>query len=957
MNPFVRRSLRTAMLAFISVSVCLLPPAWAEEGRRQIEEVIVTAERKEASVSDTSISITAVTGEFIEDFGIRNQSDLQNLVPATTIQPYDSAVRGVGRNFRNLGGDPGVATYLNGVYSEDLYTATIGSFWDIERVEVLRGPQGTLYGRNAVGGAINFLYKKPEDEFDFSVKLLVGDFGQEELYGYITGPIVKDKLNARLTASSRRHDGWVEERGFGPDLDSGDERNFAVQLEWNISEKANLHLRSNRAIVDRVFGGADGGGLIVLRGESFDANDLTAGRDLTSPALGLRAVDTNNTDPANVLQNNFFDQSAELFEFTNPTTGETLFGQLARPGIDPTPDNGRVNHVATSAVQTDPNECVFSDRDNIEGDELCAFTNGLNSEIFNQNLNQLSFEYDINENVSFKYIAGFNQFLYERFTDDDSSASLVNDRQFFVTQEAEYFSHELQLFWDIGESLSFTSGIFFYDATIDQRADFFSSVGATQFTAPGTPGFLSTLAFGTQNQAINSASIVADNINAPEGTFVVSLGPFVGDESFGPIDRAAGPTPGTDLQYDTTTIRDSFAAYTQGVWDINEKFSLTFGLRYARDDLEGQENLLRYSESEAAAIGVTTQMNDAGEVVSVGSLTALNTLIGALDPSTGQLTGAVNPVFSGLPLTFGAFRELERRDEDITWRVNLDYNVTDDSLIYANVTTGYRGGGFNLVFFSQTPEFDPEELTAFEIGYKAQLADGTLQLNASAYLYDYDSIHTRTEEACPPDQTLQSAQSACAVTENTTSIQAAPGAEVLGAELEWLWLATNNLTFGGNVSYTRSEYDEDFFVVDGADPRFPNAIYTAETNPDRAININGNQLLQVPQVKANAYVNYKVPLGDAGALDFIVNWSYIDEVFFSAFEAELDRAPSYQRWDFRSTWRSASSKWAVSAFVNNVLDEIGIRQIIRNNQVEGFRRTAQVTEPRHLGVEFSYTLK
>ena len=84
---------------------------------RQIEEVMVTAERREASIQDTSISITAFTSEFLDEFGIRNQEDLQNFIPATTIQPYDSTIRGVGRNFRALGGDPGVATYMNGVYS------------------------------------------------------------------------------------------------------------------------------------------------------------------------------------------------------------------------------------------------------------------------------------------------------------------------------------------------------------------------------------------------------------------------------------------------------------------------------------------------------------------------------------------------------------------------------------------------------------------------------------------------------------------------------------------------------------------------------------------------------------------------------------------------------------------------------------------------------------------------
>ncbi|MEZ5598394.1 MAG: hypothetical protein R3E84_18805 [Pseudomonadales bacterium] len=122
------------------------PHAFGAEGRRQIEEVVVTAERRESTVSDTSMSITAFTGEFIEDFGIRNQEDLQNLVPAAVIEPYDMAVRGVGRNFRSLGGDPGVATYLNGVYSEDFGIAsTEGGLhrgWSV-RHRAYRGTAGT----------------------------------------------------------------------------------------------------------------------------------------------------------------------------------------------------------------------------------------------------------------------------------------------------------------------------------------------------------------------------------------------------------------------------------------------------------------------------------------------------------------------------------------------------------------------------------------------------------------------------------------------------------------------------------------------------------------------------------------------------------------------------------------------------------------------------------------------
>lgn len=136
-----RRALR-AVLAWSATGYMAImgtPTAVAEEqAHRQIEEVVVTAERRESTVQDTAISITAFTGQMIEDFGLRNQEDLQAFIPATTIDPYDVSVRGVGRTYRALGGDPGVATYFNGVYSEDFGIAsTEGGLYDVERIEVL----------------------------------------------------------------------------------------------------------------------------------------------------------------------------------------------------------------------------------------------------------------------------------------------------------------------------------------------------------------------------------------------------------------------------------------------------------------------------------------------------------------------------------------------------------------------------------------------------------------------------------------------------------------------------------------------------------------------------------------------------------------------------------------------------------------------------------------------------
>lgn len=965
--------LGTALLTAASFA---LPVTLQAAESRRLEEVVVTAERKESSVQDTSISITAFTSEMMDDFGIRNQSDLQNLVPATTIQPYDSAVRGVGRNFRNLGGDPGVATYMNGVYSEDLYTATIGSFWDVERIEVLRGPQGTLYGRNAVGGAMNFLYKKPSGEFEFAAKAIVGDYGTQDVYFMVNAPLMENVLNARLVGSSREHDGWVEEKGpVGDDLDSGDETNIALNLEWIINDDMTFNIRQNKAEVDRVMGGAQGGGLVVLTGENVFGDQL---RNPNRVSHGLRAVDPTVVDPLNSA---FVDPSQNILNFTNPTTGANIQAQYTRPGVDNSPQIRNAFFGST----VNPGDCVFTDRGDIKGDDVCAYTNGFNSELFDQQGTQAEFSWDISDALQFKYIFGYNTLLYERTTDDDSTSSAAIDRQFYVNHEAEYVSHELQLFWDVSDTLSFTSGIFFYDSVIDQRYDFYSAgtddkrssqtfgldganggpsfmtalagiIGAPGDLIPGVPnatplGFL----FGATPANHQTAKAIARANNNPVGDFEIATSFWGGGPDFlGDIQN--GPTVGpSDITSTNKTEREAFAAYTQGVWDINDKFTLTFGIRYAEDDVRGEELLGRYSES-MSVLALFGQSNVALANIIRGAVHGPTLADGVTpNPNFGQLTGAVEPWLEGTPIVFGAFREVERVDDDITGRLNLDYNWTDDVMIYGNVTTGYRSGGFNLAFFSDTPQYEPEQLTAFELGLKGQYFDSTLQVNASVYFYDYESIHTFTEEACDPGDNLDTAESACAVVDSTTSVQAAPGAEVKGAEAELVWLATDQLTVGGNLSYTQAEFTESFFVVDGADPSVPGSIYDITNETDRRRDIKGRRLPNIPEQKLSLYGNYEIPLGGNGRLNLLANYSWIDEVYFGSFEQEIDKAPDYDRIDVRATWTSPSESWVVSGFVNNVTDDLGIRFIERHGYEDGYRRTAQVTEPRVFGLEVSYT--
>ena len=978
---------RLALLTTVSVmgSLTMMSTSvFAEESGRQIEEVIVTAERREASIQDTSISITAFTGEMLDDFGIRNQEDLQNFVPATTIQPYDATIRGVGRNFRALGGDPGVATYMNGVYSEDLLTATAATFWDVERVEVLRGPQGTLYGRNAVGGAINILYKKPSHEFDYSVKGIVGNFGTAETYGMINGSLIEDKLSARVNFSTRDRDGVVEEIGPGGDLDGLGTRNVAAQFRYTPTDTLAFDVRFNKMEIDRDFGGANGGGLVVLdeEGQSF--------RNTTDVVAGYRAIDTANTDPANFGQNSWYDVSRPILNFVDPSTGVNVQAQHNRSGVDLAEFAGFRNAAASldGFGVTSPesaaryNECVFSG--DIRGDDVCAATNGLNREEFNQQGTQFSMTWEATDSLEIKYIYGYNKLSYERTTDDDNTASQYHDRQFYVNHEARYDSHELQAFWDISENLSVTSGIFFYDAVIDQRGDFYSSLGGDRYSRPyqdntaaaGFPftvdAFVVSLLPGIIS-AGNPAGVPASTANGvmptlhsaralcrdpatrkaqcevnyasnnprPSENNNLHLGVWGGDDGTNPdLDVAHGiNSVGSDLLYHTQTDRKAFAAYTQGVWDINESFTLTVGIRYAEDEVDAEENLFRYDEIAPGflpAFGL--------------SIFSYNQINGGVVPDAtvpGGWRGTEAAVNGGIPVALSVYRAFTRTDTETTGRINLDWNVTDSTLLYLSATSGYRSGGNNLVFFSATPDYDPEELLAYEFGYKTQLLDNSLQLNGSFYYYDYESIHTVATEVTPP-------LVAGGAPGRTTSVLPAPGAEIWGIEAEALWLASDRWTLGGNFSYTPSEYTEDLFIQDPSQVNTPESLFP-DTNK-LTQNINGNQILQVPELKYTAFASYEMPLAGGSRLELFGVYSWIDEVYYSPFESEQEKAESYDRTDVRATWTSAAGNWVISGFVNNIFDDVGVLQVVREGEGEFFRHSAGTTAPRMYGLEFTYSM-
>src|SRR5210317_1248390 len=158
---------RKALILAMAGSTFAAMPAVAQEEGLVLEEVIVTATRRETSLMDTGISITAFSSEKLQEFGIDDLNDLSVNTPGLSISGGERiTIRGVGIDSLASGIDPAVATYMDGYYVRGIGPYNINNFFDVERIEVLRGPQGTLYGRNTAGGAINMISKKPIHEFE-----------------------------------------------------------------------------------------------------------------------------------------------------------------------------------------------------------------------------------------------------------------------------------------------------------------------------------------------------------------------------------------------------------------------------------------------------------------------------------------------------------------------------------------------------------------------------------------------------------------------------------------------------------------------------------------------------------------------------------------------------------------------------------------------------------------------
>jgi len=264
-----KNKLAYAVATVLATAASGFPLAQAADDSN-IEEVTVTAQRRTQSLQDVPIAMQVVDSTLLKDVAAENIGDLNGFVPGLVVSDSSPTqpryqIRGIQTGDFGVGTDPAVGVYVDGIYAARS-GASLLAFNDVERIEVLKGPQGTLFGRNSAAGAISIITRQPQDEFHSLLRVRVGEYGKQYYEGMLNTPI-SDSVALRVNGVYNKSDGWMKDTATGQDLMP--EENWAgrAALRWKLSDETSATF-------------------------SWDHDDLD---QLARPAIGILPVQSGQT--------------------------------------------------------------------------------------------------------------------------------------------------------------------------------------------------------------------------------------------------------------------------------------------------------------------------------------------------------------------------------------------------------------------------------------------------------------------------------------------------------------------------------------------------------------------------------------------------------------------------------------------------------------------------------------
>ena len=759
---------------------------------QELEEVVVTAQRREQSLQDVGISVTAFSESAIRELGFVNTTDVVAMTPGLnfTIPNAEASVvnfflRGVGLNdFADAQENP-VAVYMDDVYKPAM-GGLHSQLFDMERIEVLRGPQGALFGRNTTGGVVHYISRRPTSEPEGYIDAMVGDNSQVKVEGAISGGT--DVVAGRLSVAMNQYDGYVKNR-YTPNA-------FASNPPQDYGEMDSTAIR---------------GQLLMTPSDAFEAllsvqhtkNDGTVGawqHQSTRPGTSSTFEDS-DLDVSMPLGANEFNPWCEAFDFLQFDPGTDCLGFFGAPDVlDP---NGI------------PDVGIDSDGDPWAG----SYDRPGAVETENQNVSaQLTWDMGTME---LKSITSFSN--VERLQEEDTEMGPLPLLEPTFRSETDTFTQEFRLSGGDGPT-RWLAGAYFFDNEVTGQYD------------------------------LDATKILE---------FVL-------------LD--------TDYTQETT----SWQAFGQVEYDFADAWTFIAGLRYT-----DEEKTMDYVDIDAfGTIGFCSISGECG---------VPPTPISPWRPTADH----------AILFNQASVGSLAKHDEQyVTGKVELDFQMNEDVMLYGSYSRGAKSPGFNSGFIDTTGlfaanivvpagdglcsalpfqnsvactdlPFKKEELNAFEIGLKSTIMDGRARFNAAAFAYDYKDMQVFAFQFF--NQVIFNAD-----------------AEIFGAEFEFQATPTDGLDIQLGASFLDA---------------------TVKDIPNRATpTVQDRQPVASPDVTLNALVRYEWPA--MGGRMAVQGWgNYQSETYYDILNHPVSREDGYTVVNFRASYYSGEDDWEVYAFVNNAFEE------------------------------------
>jgi iron complex outermembrane recepter protein len=852
------------------------PPKAADSG--ELQSVTVTANRRVEDQQKVSVSVTAITGESLVERNITDLSAMESVSAGFTFGRSGAdarpAIRGVRTENVATNADTTIGYFVDGIYKSRAGQAMLG-FTDVGRVEVMRGPQGTLFGRNTFGGTVAVTTNLPElKTTETQASLLAGSFGKFRFDGAFNMPL-GDTAALRLAAAIDRADPYVK-NDFNPAAGQFDQdlKYFRASMRFKPSAALDVVVRA-----DMTDQGGKGGSAFGYK-QAGTYLDRASCQQLFNATLTVMNVRPGNRDGVN---------DCTRTVGAGAGTGANAVGASVDLGIP--------LYAAGNGYRVDNDYETFL------------------------KLRDRNFSADVSyrmAGVTLKSITGYADFVYERTSDSDFSASSIGlDYQ---KTGAKTFTQEFQILSEGTGPLQYVAGVYFFRDKL-----------------------VSTFINQQLPRTIRSGAI-ATTLSLP-----------VAGAGFAGFDR-----PKTD----------SDAIYGQLSYKLTPSVTFTGGLRYTEDkkiwSSAGAESVLPKNASGAPdtfqiTLNTPTPADSAfGTAGATSNCTGSNNLPGVVcEPGTNVRWG-----YTYQPSYF----------RKATGKAALDWQVNQDQLLYATVSTGFRSGGFNGFQLIETLRtFQPEEVTAYEVGSKNRFLANRLQLNLAAFRNDYTNLQEQRQ--VPVGQTTIS------------TIFNAAKARSQGLEAEVQWRATKATSLGGTLSLLDAKYTSfpdvalpfgtSILVADpttAAAPQTINGVQVAPAGQRRVFapgyncslvagtggagqpaaaygcDLSGKRIPYAPRYQGSFFAKTDLETG-FGTFTPMMVVSFSSGYFGQPTNAEIEKQGSYVKTDLKLNWR-VNDTLQVQAFVDNATDKQTINRFVWGG---GGALQVSAAPPRTFGLRLSYS--